>query len=76
MIEEAEDIWSAPEAIVVFHAGLNDLSQPGACPQQPVSALQSHLLSWHERARRNSFLIYAVPAAAHDGSPLADHSRQ
>lgn len=74
-VDETADIWSAPEALVAIHAGLNDLSQLGACPEQSVSALRCSLLSWHERAGKHSFLIYAVPEPTQGNTPLADKCR-
>lgn len=48
VVEEAMDVWLAPEATVVVRAG------------QSVNTLQGRLLSWHEMAMRHRFLICAI----------------
>lgn len=73
-VDEAADIWEVPEAMVVIHAGQNDLAQvePGAL----VQTLRSQLASWRSRANKHHFVISAVPTAGPEDEVLRQRCGQ
>ncbi|KAH6936240.1 hypothetical protein HPB50_015032 [Hyalomma asiaticum] len=61
VIDKAADVWNTKEAIVILHAGLNDIQGNDAALDDLAERLQSQITRWKERAEGHFFVVYGVP---------------
>ncbi|KAL1485946.1 hypothetical protein MTO96_047160 [Rhipicephalus appendiculatus] len=70
-VDQAEDIWQAPEAIVVLHAGSLEISNGSSTPDSSTSQLRVLLTKWLQKAQGHRFVVYALTGR---GSSSETHS--
>ncbi|KAL1424367.1 hypothetical protein MTO96_020292 [Rhipicephalus appendiculatus] len=70
-VDQAEDIWQAPEAIVVLHAGSLEISNGSSTPDSSTSQLRVLLTKWLQKAQGHRFVVYALTVR---GSSSETHS--
>ncbi|KAL1429314.1 hypothetical protein MTO96_016362 [Rhipicephalus appendiculatus] len=65
-MDDAADIWSAPEAVGVVHCGCSDIVDNDASPDISIQELKSKLQTWQARASKHRFIVYGVPEPEHN----------
>ncbi|KAL1474275.1 hypothetical protein MTO96_038104 [Rhipicephalus appendiculatus] len=63
-------VWYTADAIIVLHAGTQDLNTTNAPTESLAQNLHDRLQSWLQRNDKHKFLVYAVPEWASKNPPL------
>ncbi|KAH6920123.1 hypothetical protein HPB50_028889 [Hyalomma asiaticum] len=73
--DAAGDIWSLPEAIIIIHAGLEDIVDNNVPLKELAQQLIGTVAAWKKRAEKHLFVLYGVPELSGE-APLNEKCRQ
>ncbi|KAH6934878.1 hypothetical protein HPB50_001579 [Hyalomma asiaticum] len=73
--DAAGDIWSLPEAIIIIHAGLQDIVDNNVPLKELAQQLIGTVAAWKKRAEKHLFVLYGVPELSGE-APLNEKCRQ
>lgn len=59
--DAADDIWSLPEAIIIIHAGLQDIAYNDVPLKELAQQLTDAIAAWKKRTEKHLFVLYGVP---------------
>ncbi|KAL3218074.1 hypothetical protein MRX96_006054 [Rhipicephalus microplus] len=64
-MDDAVDIWRAPEAVVVINYESSDIVNSDASPDIIIQELKARMQTWQARANKHRFIAYGVPEQEH-----------
>ncbi|KAH7971834.1 hypothetical protein HPB52_003224 [Rhipicephalus sanguineus] len=59
--DAADDVWSSPEAIIIIHAGLQDIAYNDVPLKELAQQLTDAIAAWKKRTEKHLFVLYGVP---------------